>query len=463
MKKLCITLKDLFDLPTAVIYNPDAYQSATSVEIDSRKVKKGSLFVAIKGDRFDGHDFVHEAVKKGASSVVIEENKLNLFKSLSLPLVTVNDTVTALGGLARVWRNKLSAKVVALTGSSGKTSTKEILSDLLREKYSVNKTAANNNNQIGVPLTIFSTGIRHDILILEIGTNHFGEVAYSAGIAQPDFALITNIGNSHLEFLNNKRGVLKEKKELLNVTVSRKKFVFINIDDPLLSKTFNGYPHKISYGFNGKCDVKGKILRYDETGKPEFEIKYKNKVIRQTLPLYGEQSAKNYLAAAAVAIKLGVNKTEIQKAAGKLKAYDKRLNVKIKKNYCLIDDTYNANPDSMKYSLEVLGRMKKYKRKIAVLGDMLELGKESEKQHKKLSSVLIKNKIDTVYTVGKYMKFLDNEIKSSKISHRHFKNRNKLINVLKSADKIGAALLLKGSRGMKMEEFVAAVESGEVR
>ncbi len=459
MKKLSITLGDLFNLPTAVIYNPDGYNSAESVVIDSRNIVKGSFFVAVKGERFDGHDFVKEAVKKGVSSVMINESKYDEFKNLSLPLITVKNTTQALGGLAGIWRKKLNTKVIALTGSAGKTTTKEILSVLLGEKFSVNKTQANNNNHIGVPLTILSTNDKHDILILEIGTNHFGEVAYSAGIARPDYALITNIGNSHLEFLKNKKGVLKEKIELFNITASDKNYLVVNNDDPLLANSLPGYSKKFSYGFKISSDVEGKIMGYGDYGNPIIEVKYKNKTIKQIIPVYGEQSAKNYLAAVAVAFKLGVSKTEIEKATEKIKAFDKRLNVKKNKNYLLIDDTYNANPESMKSSIELLGKVKKFERKIAVLGDMFELGEDSEMQHKSLAKVLTKNKVEKVFTIGKFMKKLDDELNTDKIFHKHFNSRENLKSNLIKQDLKGSVILVKGSRGMRMEEFVKAIES----
>ncbi|NCS87156.1 MAG: UDP-N-acetylmuramoyl-tripeptide--D-alanyl-D-alanine ligase, partial [Ignavibacteria bacterium] len=204
MKKITITLNDIFQLPSAVIYNPDNFKPFSAVTIDSRNVPANSLFVAIKGEKFDGHKFIKDAVNKGAAAILINEKMLNKIDDVNTVIITVNDTTTALGNLAKIWRSKLSTKIIAITGSNGKTSTKEILALLLSEKYKVNKTLVNNNNHIGVPLTLFATSNKHDLLVLELGTNHFGETKYSAGISKPDYALITNIGNSHLEFLKNK-------------------------------------------------------------------------------------------------------------------------------------------------------------------------------------------------------------------------------------------------------------------
>lgn len=460
MGRIKLTLQDIFNIPTAVIYNPDSYRPVSAVAIDSRNITANSLFVAIKGERFDGHDFVKEAVKKGASCVMVDEKKYKRFGSINLPVVTVSDTTLALGDLAKCWRQKLDAKVIGITGSAGKTSTKEILATLLGEKYKVNKTKANNNNNIGVPLTVFDTNSRHEILVLEMGTNHFGEISYTADIALPDYALITNIGSSHLEFLKNKKGVLKEKIALFDAAASVGGTLFVNNDDELIKAASSKYSKKISFGFEKKSDIKGKIAGYNDEGRAEIEISYKNKKIKTGFPLYGEGNAKNYLAASAVALKLGLNKKEIISGTAKLKAYSKRLNVKKIKDVILIDDTYNANPDSMKYSLNLLGRIKTKGRKIAVLGDMFELGADGKKLHKSLYTAVRKNKIDEIYTIGPLMKNLNEAVMKSVKNTRHFRTRKAMENFLAKHDFGGSVVLVKGSRGMKMEEFVNVIEAG---
>ena len=262
----------MFNLPTSVIYSPDNYKSASGASIDTRTIKRGELFIALKGEHFDGHDFVNEAVKIGANAVVINEEKYSEFENLSVPVITVKDTTIALGDLAEIWREKLTAKIIGITGSSGKTTTKEILASLLSMKYKVNKTVANNNNHIGVPLTILSTNNSHEVLVAELGSNHFGEISYSANILQPDYALITNIGDSHLEFLENRNGVLKEKVSLFEATLSRKGYLFVNNDDKMLKKIFPKYLNRISFGFSKNSDVKGKILSCSDMGNVNLEI-----------------------------------------------------------------------------------------------------------------------------------------------------------------------------------------------
>ncbi len=468
MKKINLTIEDMFNIPTSEIFNPDNFKPVTSVLIDSRNMAKNSLFIAIKGDRFDGHNFLRDAVKKGASAVVVNKNKYKNFTDIDIPVVTVKDTTKALGDIAKIWRNKLSAKsgikVIGITGSNGKTSTKEVIAALLSEKYFVNKTLGNNNNHIGVPLTIFNTNEKHNVLVLELGTNHFGEIKYTSGIASPDYALITNIGDSHLEFLKDRRGVLEEKEALFRITAERNGFLFINSDDNMLRSISRNYKNKLTYGFNFQAaknynvDVRGKFSGYSDDGRPEIEINYKNKKIARLLPLYGKHNAHNYLAAVSVGLKLGLSKREIESGTKKLNAVNKRLNVKRYKDFVLVDDTYNANPGSMKYAFEFLSQFKNIERKIAVLGDMFELGKAEIELHKKLAQYIIKNKITELYTTGKRMKYLSDEINNSIIIKKHFRTRENLRSFLMNLELTDSIILIKGSRGMKMEEFIKVLE-----
>jgi UDP-N-acetylmuramoyl-tripeptide--D-alanyl-D-alanine ligase len=461
MKNIKITLKDLFNLPGAVIYNPDLYRDVSAVTIDTRKIPANSLFIAIEGTNFDGHTFITDAVKRGAKAVIVNENKLALTENVKVPVISVPDTTLVLGNIARIWRGKLNAKVIGITGSAGKTSTKEILVQILSEKFKVNKTTGNNNNHLGVPLTILSTNNKHDILVTELGTNHFGEIKYTADIVQPDLALITNIADSHLEFFKDRKGVLKEKWVLAEITNSRKGLVFINNDDKLLNKSGDKLENKITFAFNNEADVKGKILGYSEEGQTQIELSSGKKKISLFLPLYGEQNAKNLLAAAAVAFNLGLSIKQIKDGVKKLKAADKRLNVRKHNHVTVIDDTYNANPESMKASLELLGKMASFKIRAAVLGDMLELGENEIELHLILESVIKKNKIDSVFTIGSRMKHLNELLKNTGIEAKHFNIREALSSYLDKKDFSNSVVLVKGSRGMKMEEFVQVIESRE--
>jgi len=459
MKRVTLNIEDYFEIPTAEIFNPGEIKPVRNVTIDSRKVIKGSLFIAIKGKRFDGHSFVRSAVENGASVLLINRKRINEFDDIDLPIITVKNTIKALGEIAKLWRKKLNAKLIGLTGSNGKTSTKDILATLLNEKFEVNKTESNNNNHIGVPLTLLAANEKHNVLIAELGTNHFGEIEYTAKILQPDFALIINIGDSHLEHLKNREGVLKEKITLFDETQNNKGKVFINYDDPLLKNLYNKFNNCITYGFKNNVEVKGKILNYTDDGRPVVEIKYKNRKMKNTLSLYGEQSAKNYLAAVSVALNLGLTKEQIKKGTKKINIADGRLNVKQRNIFLLIDDTYNASPDSTYAAIELVALIKTYERKVLILGDMFELGKDKIKLHRSLSSIIIKSGIDELYTIGTGMKALHEKLMNNKLITKHFRTRKSLQKFINNYNPQNTVILVKGSRGMRMEEFANVILS----
>ena len=459
MKKIHLNIEDIFNVPTAVIYNPDMFKSIYHVSIDSRNIKKNTLFIAIKGDRFDGHDFIDDVVKKGACAVMINGRNFKKLNEIEIPVITVKNTTKALGDVAKIWRAKLKAKVIGITGSAGKTTTKEILATLLSQKFKVKKTVANNNNHIGVPLTILSTNEKHSVLVAELGTNHFGEIAYTASITSPDLGLITNIGDSHLEYLKNRKGVFTEKVSLLKETINHDGKVFINNDDKILKEFGKKIKNKITFALNEKADYRASIKGFDRLARPQIEIKSKKSVFEATLPISGEKNVLNFTAAYAIASELGLTDSQIQKAVNKLKSYNKRLEIKNLKKFTLINDTYNANPDSMKSSLDILNKIESRKKKIAILGDMFELGSESKTKHLELSNFINKTKVDEVYSIGKMMKLMNQKLNGKTKVHQHFAERELLKNFLIKLDTNNSAVLVKGSRGMKMEEFVSVLET----
>ena len=459
MHRVTINIEDLFNLESAVIYNPDDYKPCKHVVIDSRKVTSGSIFVAIKGDSLDGHNFVYEAVKNGCSAIIINQNKLNQFDKINTTIVTVKDTTKAYGDLAAVWRKKLTAVIISLTGSNGKTTTKELIYSLLSGKYKVNKSIANNNNHIGVPLTLFDSSEKHEAVVLEHGTNHFNEIEYTAAIAKPDIALITNIGDSHLEYLVDREGVYKEKSALLKHTMSIGGKIILNSDDVLLKKNIKKYKNVITYGFKGQPDVKGNIDSYTEIGQPKLSVTYKNKVINIILPLLGKTNASNFLAAVTVAFLMGMTKKEILSAVKNIIPVKGRLNYVDNNVNMLISDEYNSNPDSMKAAVDLLGRIKKYKKKILIVGDMFELGKNSAKYHADLANIISPNKNLLVLSIGKHMKYFHERLNERNISCEHFTRRDQLKKYINGKDLGDSVILVKGSRGMKMEEFADVIRS----
>jgi UDP-N-acetylmuramoyl-tripeptide--D-alanyl-D-alanine ligase len=463
MKNIKLTIEDIFGLPTAEIINPDGFRPLTSVSTDTRSIRKNSLFVAIKGKNFDGHHFIEEAVKKGAAAVVVNKAAVKKLGEINVPVIAVKNTVNALGDIASIWRSKFTGKVIGITGSNGKTTTKEILAALLSAKYKVRKTEANNNNHIGAPLTILSADNSYDVIVLELGTNHFGEIPYTAKIARPDFALITNIGDSHLEFLKNREGVYSEKAALFEAALKNGGKIFVNADDKIIARNTKKIERKTAFGFGPGSDVQGVIKGKTEEGKSVVEINAGKTSFETVLPLYGTHNAYNFLAAVTVALSAGLSASAIKGAVKNIKAVAKRLDVKNYKNVMLIDDTYNANPLSMKSAIDLLKDITKYKRKIVLLGDMFELGGDAVKLHEALAANIKKSGVTEVYTIGRLMKNLDAKLEKSKTVHKHFSGRKALASFIMKHDLNDSVILAKGSRGMKMEEFVKVIEERFIR
>jgi len=457
MIKVKINIEDLFNIPTAAILNPDVYSASSDVCIDSRKVKKNSIFFAIKGEKFDGHKFIKQAIKSGAGTIIINKNRLRYYDEVDATNVTVKDTTTAYGDLANIIRKKSDYKVISITGSNGKTGTKEILSTILSEKFNVTKTEANNNNHIGVPMTIFSASKKTEILILEHGTNHFGEIEYTAKIAEPDYALITNIGNGHLEFLEDKENVYQEKSKLFTATNLNGGKIFINADDKIISSKAKKYKNKTSFGFKGKPEIKGTISGYTDMGYPEISVRYGSRKIETVIPLLGEVTAKNVLASISVALSFKLTKREILSGIKNLSPFRGRLFPIIGEDNLIIDDTYNSNPESVNAAVSALKRIKKYRHKVILLGDMLELGNAGTELHKSLASALLKNKSLKVILIGKLMKKLFFELKDVKSNVFYFTSREKLNEFLSTENFENTAILVKGSHGMHMEEFIGSL------
>lgn len=455
-----INLNDLFNLQSAVIYNPDKFHSSSHITIDSRTVKSGSIFIAIKGSNFDGHDFVKEAVMKGASTVIINKKMLHRFDSVNCTIITVDDTIKTLGDIANTFRKKLNAKIISITGSNGKTSTKEILAHLLSQKYNVTKTVSNNNNHIGVPLTLLQANDKTDFIVLEHGTNHFNEIFYTAKIAEPDYGLITNIGNSHLEYLINKQGVFNEKKSLLDEVIENEGIIFINDEDKYLRTYNKNYKRRITFGFKKPSNVNAQILSYTIEGKTKVKINFPKYSLEVALPLYGEINVKNILAAVSVAYYLGLSKKDLIRGINSLEQTKGRLEVSQVDNFILVNDTYNANPESMKSAFSLLTKIKLFKKKILVLGDMFELGKQAKELHLELSSQILRLKPEFVFTIGRNMKYLSNELKGKNLKVKHFSNREFMKLFLEKQDFSNSVILVKGSRGMKMEEMIQPIIKG---
>jgi UDP-N-acetylmuramoyl-tripeptide--D-alanyl-D-alanine ligase len=453
-RKVQLTLKEIKKLSGCVMENCGHLTAFSKFSTDTRKIVPGSVFIALKGDRFDGHDFVEIAFANGASAVVIDQSQLSRFSKTNFALICVPDTALALGEIAALWRKKLRAQVIALTGSAGKTSTKEILVKILGVSHNVFGTEANNNNHIGVPLTILDASSDTEYLVIEHGTNHFGEIAYTANISKPDYALITNIGASHLEYFGSANGVLKEKNDLLKITAESGGKIFINTDDKYLKSLRKEYDDYFTFGIKSSSDISYCIKKINRLGFPKVRIRGFNESFDVTLPLLSKHNAVNLAAACAVCLKLGIKEKDIIEGVNQLQPAKHRLVPHSFSEGMIIDDSYNANPQSMISAFEVLRSIEAFKNRWVILGDMLELGDQSEKLHIALAHHIMKIKNIRVFTFGAQMRSLFRELKKYYVPVWHFSDRQSLIDNIAETDFLNSVVLVKGSRGMKMEDAV---------
>lgn len=457
MSNILISAQEILNISGFTLVKGNFSSVFNNVVIDSRKVKSGSLFIAVKGEKYDGHNFIKDVEAEGAEGVIISNDNLELAENFNGTVISYSDTIVALGKIANIWRNKLKAKVIGITGSNGKTTTKEFLSIILSEKYKVNKTEYNNNNHIGVPLTILSTDETVEILVLEHGTNHFGEIDYTAKISTPDIGIITIIGDSHLEYLIDRNGVLNEKYALFEETIKNNGHIFVNVDDELIYKKCRDINNKVTFGFTDSPDVKGEIIGLDNYGRTKLEVCYLNRKINLSLPVFGITSAKNVLSAVSIAYRLGLSDEEIISGVQKLGLVKGRLNISEINSTVIVDDTYNANPESMKAAIDLINSIDVKPIKIAVLGDMFELGELSIKKHIELAEYIKNSNVSFVYLLGNYTKYTSEKLSDLGIKNEHYEERELLEKKLSELNIDNSLFLFKGSRGMKMEQFIPII------
>lgn len=424
----------------------------TEISTDTRNLPKGCLFIAIKGDRFDGHTFIEKAIENGAAAVVSE------YQVGECPCVVTDSTRLALLKIAGYYRRKFSPVLVGVTGSVGKTTTKEMIALVLSEKFNTLKTQGNFNNEIGLPKTLFNMTSQHEAAVIEMGMSHFGEIDRLTKTSAPTMAVITNIGFSHIENLGTQEGILKAKLEILN-GMDKKAPLIVNGDDLHLAPLKNTLDRPVYlYGIkNEDCDFR--VLDIAERdGETEFTLLWhdnENKLnIKLRIPCIGIHNVMNAAAAFAVGTLNGLSADEICSALQKYQPDSMRQNIVKMGDNTVIVDCYNASPDSMKASLRVLSDIKSEGRKIAVLGDMLELGEASEKLHRLVGKYVFENAPDMLFCYGKESVFIKNEVEKSDIKAFASENKTELAENIKNYIKPGDTILFKASRGMKLEEII---------
>jgi UDP-N-acetylmuramoyl-tripeptide--D-alanyl-D-alanine ligase len=422
------------------IYN--CYSQCSSVSIDTRKTEANCLFIALKGDNFDANSFAQEALNKGASFAIIDDKKYYTDKE---KMILVSNSLATLQELAKFHRNQLGLPIIALTGSNGKTTTKELINVVLSKKYKTNATLGNLNNHIGVPLTLLSFNENTDIGIVEMGANHKKEVEFLCSIAQPDYGYITNFGKAHLEGFGGIEGVIQGKSELYSYLNENHKIAFVNLNDEIQKEKTNSID-RYTFSQNGISDVIIKAI----SANPMVKVNFNKTEIQSNL--IGIYNANNINAAITIGKYFGIEDIAIKDAIENYIPTNNRSQLIEKNNNHIILDAYNANPSSMIAAITNFIQLDGGS-KIAILGDMFELGIESIEEHKNIIALLANDtKIET-YFIGKY--FFGNRFEKDRIHffetfddfRTHFEN-------IKPHNK---TILIKGSRGMSLERTLELI------
>jgi UDP-N-acetylmuramoyl-tripeptide--D-alanyl-D-alanine ligase len=416
------------------------FKESKGVSTDSRTVAKGQIFFALWGDNYNGNKFASEALAKGALCAVIDDP---LFETENT--VLVDDCLFELQALAAHFRKELNVPVLAITGTNGKTTTKELLAAILSKKLKVHFTRGNQNNHIGVPLTILSAPADTEMLIIEMGANHIGEIRTLCLISKPDYGIITNIGNAHIEGFGSMEGIIKAKTELYEHLRKINGIAFYNDKDPLLSeKIFRIINRAVPFSDPNGTDL---LIEPVPSGlNLEISLTYMHKTYNISTNLFGRYNLENVRAAIATGLFLGVEIDDIIDAVGKYIPANNRSQVKTTKRNTLICDSYNANPTSMNAALSSFSALKAAPKAI-ILGDMLELGDKSEEEHLKVLQVLQSKVAEEVYLVGPVFQKI-----SSEPGFNVFGEVNKLMEFLKDHPITGRTILIKGSRGIRLEK-----------
>jgi len=454
-----IKAEDILKAVKGKLINGEPGTSIKGFSIDSRTLSKGDLFIAVKGNRFDGHNFISEAVKKGAAGAVISVDSLRSIARSPL-VIQVKDTVKALGDIAHYKRMRSESTVIAITGSNGKTTTKDMAASILKTNFKVLKTRGTENNNIGLPLALLKQEDER-FCVLEMGTNHFGEIDHLSRVAAPEVAVITNIGPCHLEGLGDIEGVFKAKTELLKY-MDKDKTLIINGDDPYLAKISKASSRIVRFGLDEHNDIRATSVKFKK-GLSSFSVNGKYEV---QLNVLGRHNIYNALAAISVAELFGISKKAIQASLRGFKVPYSRLVFREVNGIKLIDDAYNSNPTSLRSAAEVLANYKVSGRKILVCGDMLELGKMSQYFHEAIADMVKVFGIDILITVGKhsYKTYLAaKNIGMKKDTLWHFEKSNKAGELLKEITGKGDMVLVKGSRGMMMEDVIKCFTTSSIR
>ncbi|HZK33910.1 MAG TPA: UDP-N-acetylmuramoyl-tripeptide--D-alanyl-D-alanine ligase [Bacillota bacterium] len=433
----------------------------TGVSTDTRTIKSGDLFIPLAGERFDGHRFMEEAATRGASAILTQE--LNIRFPKDIHIIYTNNTLKALQALSSWHLNRFATQVVAITGSTGKTTTKDMVYEVLSVKHNALKTLGNYNNEIGLPLTLLNLDRSHDIAVLEMGMSDLGEISCLVQLAPPKLAIITNVGVSHIERLGSRENILKAKLEVVG-GLGEGATAIINSDDDLLQTATHSLACPvIRFGTKPPADLMAQDIQLTGDEGMSYSLRIEGKTYEIKLNVPGVHNVYNSLAAIGAGRAFGLTIQEIQEGLLKFKGDRMRLNIStIENDVKVINDSYNASPDSMMAALNILGSMEG-SRKIAILGDMLELGDYSKEAHKQVGRAATNCGIDILVTRGQFAAWTMEGATSAGMSSSslvHLDSNGDIITWLEGIVAQGDRILIKGSRGMHMEEIAASLQDG---
>ncbi|WP_071396444.1 UDP-N-acetylmuramoyl-tripeptide--D-alanyl-D-alanine ligase [Bacillus tuaregi] len=427
------------------------------VSIDSRKITPGNLFIPFKGEQSDGHRFVEDALKKGAAAALWQKDVPN--PPTNLPILVVEDTLFALQELSRSYRNELDIKVVGITGSNGKTTVKDMTTNLLSLQFKVQKTEGNYNNHIGMPLTILSLDEDTDIAVLEMGMSGRGEIEFLSKLARPDVAVITNIGESHLQDLGSREAIAQAKLEIMEGLKENGLIVYFG-DELLLREGLSRYQGSADVKTFGRLSSNNLYPVVWETNQQGSTFKINGDATAFSLPVLGAHNVLNALGAMLVAQHFHIPFPKMNEGFASLKLTNMRMELVAGRNgEKIINDAYNASPTSMKAAVDLVSNLPDYQRKILVLGDMLELGEKEKEFHFEMGKYIDPEKVDYVFTYGQLGKEIAAGAQTVFSSDRvlSFNDKPELIDSLMKYTDEETLVLVKASRGMKLEEVVNAL------
>lgn len=438
--------------------NLTAEWETVGVSTDSRTLVSGNIFFALPGGHYDGHHYVNEVFQKGAAACVVSEIWYEKNKHLvhDKKIVVVPDTLAALQNLAKLHRQRSEVSVIAITGTNGKTTCKEMTAAVLSKNFRTIATQGNLNNEIGVPLTLLNIENDTQIAIIEMGADKKGDITLLCAVAQPDSGVVTNIGTAHLQSFGSIDAVAETKGELFDA-LSADGVRFVNMDDARLAPYSKQTKGLVTFGFKNEANYRGEIISINEQACAKLRVHApENHTFDIQLNVPGAHLANNALIAAAFGFSLGMEDRDIVSALENYKQPSNRMGIRLCKGITVLDDTYNANPESMCAAIDTLMSMKRDGRTIAVLSDMLELGIASGEEHAKIGAYAAQKKTDALFVTGRESKRIFESAPSIK-DNFYLEKKNDLIDELRKFIKPGDIVLVKGSRGMKMEEVVAAL------